>query len=231
MRPRRQLQLPVLAARQRRFVRLRALLGDRKRVLSALAGDHARLRRWLRRRRLGPHLHRSDPGLGLQGEAGLVVARPRAALVLAAALVGGLGEEVRLRLRQRAGGFGDDHVQRGHQRRGPLQREPHAQHQHAVQQQRQHHRRAEAFAFADARRSGRKGGGVHGRLAALVDVGWSSVADRRSAARRRQAISDPLPPTNRRPPASSHRLRSHRTASPRCSARTARPARGCRSGW
>src|SRR3546814_431342 len=79
-------------------------------------------------------------------------------VVLAAALVVGLGEEVGLLRGQLGLRLGQDHVQRRQHRRGVVQGEADAEDQHPVQQQRQHHGRAQALAIAD---DGWGGGRVH----------------------------------------------------------------------
>ena len=104
-------------ARSRSIVPGRAAVGDRvglrrrfrhrRLLLAAGAADHARLRRRLRRRRLRAQRLRRDAGLAPAARCpAWRVARALALVVLAAALVVGLGEEVGLLRGQRASGSG-----------------------------------------------------------------------------------------------------------------------------
>ena len=168
------------ARRQRPWHRPAAWSAAAARRVAARAADHARFRRRLRRGRLRAQLARRRRRLRACGTRPLWVSRGRLALVvLAAALVAGLGEEIGLLRRQRGRRLGQDHVQRRQHRRGVLEREAHAEHQHAVQQQRQHHGRAQAFGFADLRT--RCGNGGHQGAARLRGC-WRRGFDARRTA-------------------------------------------------
>lgn len=142
---------------QRGRIGLRRGVGRGDSVLATVAADDPGLRRRLGVGRLRAHGLRGDARLVTRRQPQLGLARAPALVVLAAALVAGLGQEVRLRPGERAGGLGEDHVQRRRHRRGGVQGEAEAEQQRAVQQQRQHHGGAEPLLVANlwTRRSDR----------------------------------------------------------------------------
>src|SRR5690606_40247665 len=109
--------LDLLAAfRQRVGGDFRARRRHRQRLLAGGGGDHPRVLRRGRRGRLRVQRARRQPVLGPWQRAGLRRGGAAALVVLAAALVVGLGQEIGLRRGPRRLRAGPDHGQRRQQR-------------------------------------------------------------------------------------------------------------------
>ena len=141
----------LLALRQLGLIRLRTGLCHRSARIALACGDHPAFRRRRRGRRLRAQGLRGQSGIGLGNPAGLAVAWTLGLVAFTAAFLVGGGQEVGFLRRQRRAGLAQDHVQRGHHRRGIVQGEAHAQHQQAVHDQRQRQGGAEAFVRTDLR--------------------------------------------------------------------------------
>ena len=129
-----------------------------ERVLAALdhlfrlrGRDHRRRLPRLRLRCAGAHRRRRQAGLQFRHRARHRLARPLGLVVLAAAALGGVGQEVRIPGLLRGAGLDQDHVQRRQAGGGVLEGEAHAQDDHRVQQRREGGGDAHALAWPDAR--------------------------------------------------------------------------------
>ncbi len=197
-------QFPAGRQRQRRAG---GLLFRQRQAALALGhgGQHPlpRIRRGRRRLR-GQRLGR-DAGLRPGHLGHLVLPRTLRPVLVAAAAVAGLGDEIGLLGRFRGRGLGQDHVQGRHHGRRVLLAEADAKDQHAERDQRERQGGAQALGWTDlARGDGCLGGGRWpGRGDGGAHVNACSLAG----------------------------PRSRRTGCRRCSARTTGPVRGRRSGW